>query len=138
MNYFVNKRGLELGPYDEDGLRAMVERGFLSHQDMDREADGQMWCSLRVVLDLPPPPPSPPAPETRLGRRPVQDAKYDEDDRFYVDPTKIKGVEGWLLVFCASLVFVVPLFTIFRLVQLLARAQPPGTTAATYVELAVL
>ena len=50
MYYYVNRGGMQLGPYDEPTLRAMLAQGQLWPQDLVMPQGGGGWQPLSTVL----------------------------------------------------------------------------------------
>lgn len=131
MNYFVNKDGLERGPYNEVQLRKMVASGLLSPEDTALSENGMAPCAIRTLWTNSPPPntgspgplvgdsEAPDADENFLANLgiqsvpviPGQNVPYGHAPRPPRQP--LTGVGGWLLVFGLFVTIIAPAVDFF-------------------------
>lgn len=60
MNYFIGQAGKQLGPFNEDQVRAKLASGELSPDDLGWREGMPDWQPLRVLFSAATPPPPPP------------------------------------------------------------------------------
>lgn len=97
MQIYISRNGNQTGPFSEEQTRSMISAGMLSGDDLAWGEGFSNWQPLRHIINLPQPPPVPKTHVSTIAAPKELAVK------------EMKGVAGWLLFFCITLVMIGPL-----------------------------